>query len=65
VQGDENELRRLIQEHGTLWQDIAREYNQNVEVPRTPANLKDKWKQMGAENYAMRLKGPWGLEEAL
>ena len=27
--------------------------------------MKDKWKQMGAENFASRLKGPWSLEEAL
>jgi hypothetical protein len=30
---------------------IAKDFNEAVQATRTPGNLKDKWKQMGADNY--------------
>lgn len=55
----------MVNRDGTLWQELAEDFNRDSETSRTPANLKDKWKQMGADNFASRLKGPWSLEEAL
>lgn len=65
TQGEEDFLRELVAKNGTLWQVIAAEFNRDSGTTRTPTNLKDKWKQMGAENYAARLRGPWSLQEAL
>jgi Myb-like DNA-binding domain len=41
---EEEVLRRLVQKHGTFWQEIAKDYNATEERSRTPQNLKDKWK---------------------
>ncbi len=67
TQDEENILKKLIEKHGTFWKEIAAQYNLEVEEnrKRTPSNLKDKWKQLGAENYAIRNRGPWSLNEAL
>ena len=64
---EEELLRKLVATIGTFWKEIAEKYNFEIEEDRkrTPNNLKDKWKQMGAENYLMRNRGPWSLLEAL
>jgi len=64
---EEEILRRLVAKNGSFWKEVAQQYNLEVDEDRkrTPGNLKDKWKQMGADNYLMRNRGPWSLQEAL
>lgn len=50
---------RLIEMHGRKWKTIA------DEMDRTPINVRDKYKSLGEENYGIREKDNWTIEELL
>jgi hypothetical protein len=57
-----------VHQLGNQWKDIARALNeqyQEVSRARTAENVKDKYKQLGAENAQDRLVGEWSLQETL
>lgn len=60
---EESQLRTLVAEKGTAWKEVAQLFNSTnpSSRKRTSGNIKDKWKQMGAESAVKRLVGPWSL----
>jgi hypothetical protein len=55
-----------VRDNQTAWKEITVLFNEaNPNSRRTSGNIKDKWKQMGAENAAKRRVGPWSLKEGL
>jgi len=62
---EEKRLVELIEQEGQKWLEISRILNLENETKRTAANVKDKWKQLGGDNWQLRNKGPWTLEEGL
>lgn len=45
--------------HGRKWKTIA------DEMDRTPINVRDKYKSLGEENYGIREKDNWTIQELL
>ena len=63
---EEAQLKQLVRDNQTAWKEITALFNEaNPHSRRTSGNIKDKWKQMGADNAAKRRVGPWSLQEAL
>ena len=59
-------MKELVRDHGTAWKELTAAFNEaHPDSRRTSGNLKDKWKQMGADNAAKRRVGPWSLKEGL
>lgn len=56
---DELTLVEMVKLHGQKWTVVAQELN------RTPENCRDKFREIGGEQYEIRKKGPWTLEEKL
>ena len=56
---EEQQLIRYVDQHGNKWKEIA------DLLDRTALNVKDKWKQMGANNHKMRRFGAWNIEEMI
>lgn len=67
-QQEEEALLDLTQQLGHQWKTIARVLNDQFNSEsraRTAENVKDKFKQMGAENAALRVVGKWTLAEEI
>ena len=59
-------LLALVPLLGTSWKQIARILNDQFPGHgRTGDNVKDKWKQLGAQNAAGRVEGQWQLQEVI
>ena len=64
---EESQLLALVDKHGKTWKDIANQLNEmgGDTKKRTAMNVKDKYKQLGADNALQRNTGPWSLKEAV
>lgn len=59
LEKEEEELFLLVEQKGKKWEEIA------AELERTPTNVRDKYKSMGAEHSDKRKKGAWTSEEII
>ena len=66
-QEEEQLLLKLVVKYGESWKMIAATLNEEGGdiKKRTATNVKDKYKQLGAENAVQRNLGPWSLKEAM
>ena len=48
-----------VNKYGKEWKLIA------GILGRTPTNIRDKWRELGAENYLERRKDEWSIEEVI
>lgn len=66
TEDEEQLLLRLVTRHGTVWKEIAEKLAiQGDGVKRTPGNIKDKYKQLGAQSAIKREVGPWTVPEGI
>lgn len=57
TQGEIDKLVKLVTKFGKKWTLISQE------LDRTPNNVRDKYKELGAENHEERKKGIWAIKE--
>lgn len=59
TEDEEEELIDCVNKYGKEWKSIA------GMLGRTPTNIRDKWRELGAENYLERRKDEWSIEETV
>lgn len=62
---EQDALVSLTRTLGNQWKLIAQSLNQKFRKQRTSENVKDKYKQIGGDNYESRVVAPWQIDEVI